>query len=123
MDRAAQLLAEVRVLGTLCKREGSSDQRIALVHALGDYLFFEPEHQVVFESIRTLLPRGRISAADLAVHLNNRGFPDVDLGKYCAAALPDVEDALQMARQLLSLGHGPGTEVRYDSKGRVKRDT
>jgi hypothetical protein len=123
MDRAAQLLAEVRVLGTLCNREGTSEQRTALVHTLGHYVFFEPEHQVVFESIRALLPRGRTSAADLAVHLNNRGFPDVDLGKYCSAALPNIEDALRLARQILSLVHETGTDVRYDSKRRLKRDT
>ena len=108
MDRAAQLLAEVQILGTLCNREIASGGRAELMHALEHYIFLEPEHQVICESIRSLLPRDRISPERLAVHLNNRGFPDVDLGKYSAAALADIEDALRLSRQLRSSERGFG---------------
>ncbi len=48
------------------------------------------EHQVVFESIRFLLSRGTLTAARLAVHLNNRGFPDVDMEKYFPQPRPRI---------------------------------
>jgi hypothetical protein len=121
-DGAAQLLAEVRLLGTLCNREGTIQQRAELVHALDRYVFLEPEHQVVFESIRSLLRRDTISAARLALHLNNRGFPDVDLEKYFAAALTNIEDALRLARQVCSSENGCGAQEHSDSRRKVKRD-
>jgi hypothetical protein len=111
MERAAQLLAEVQVLGTLCGQECDGEQRTELARILEGYNFLEPEHQVVFESIRFLLPHDRISAARLAVHLNNRGFPSVELDRYFAAALPDMEEALGLARQLCSLGRVSRADV------------
>jgi hypothetical protein len=106
MDRAAQLLTEVQILGTLCSRENANERGSELVRTLEHYAFLEPEHQVVFESIRALLPQDRISSERLAVHLNNRGFPDVDLGRYFAAAFADIEDALRLSRKLGSSERG-----------------
>ncbi len=123
MDRLAQLTAEMQVLGTLCNREDQHDVHAELVHVLERYAFLEPEHQIVFESIRALLLRDRLSKARLAVHLNNRGFPDVDLEKYCAAAFSNIEEALKLARRLCSLADGPGAGVRRDSQGKVKHDS
>jgi hypothetical protein len=122
MDRAAQLLAEVRILGTLCNREIASEFRAELVRTLKQYVFLEPEHQVVFESICSLLPQDRISSERLAVHLNNRGFPDVDLAKYSAAALADIEDALKLSRQLGSSGRGFSEDAHYDRQRKVDQD-
>jgi hypothetical protein len=123
IDRAALLLAEVQVLGALCDRAGTSEQRAELGQILDQYSFLEPEHQVVFESIRSLLPRDRISPARLAVHLNNRGFPDVDLEKYRAAAPADIEDALKLASRLCRSDHKSDVGVRYDGKREVKHET
>jgi hypothetical protein len=121
-DDAAPVVAEARLLGTLCNREGTSEQRTELAHTLDHYVFLEPEHQVVFESIRSLLPHDRISTTRLAVQLNNRGFPDVDLETYCAAAFTDIEEALRLARRLCSLEHASGTHVHYDRQRKVERD-
>jgi hypothetical protein len=123
MDRAALLMAEVQILGTLCTQAGTVEQRNELAHTLDCYSFLEPEHQIVFGSIRALLPHSRLSNTHLAVHLNNRGFPDVDLQKYCAAALANIDDALQLARRLRSFGYGSGADVRYDSNGKAKYET
>jgi replicative DNA helicase len=123
MDRAAVLVAEVQVLGTLCNQAGTSEQRAEVVCALNQYAFLEPEHQIVFESIRSLLSADRLSSARLAVHLNNRGFPDVDLERYYAAALANIDDALQLVRQLCSLAHGSETQLRHDRQGKVERDS
>ena len=112
MDRAALLLTEVQILGTLCNQGGKSEQRNELVKTLDRYAFIEPEHQIVFQSIRSLLLHERFSNARLAVQLNNRGFPDVDLEKYCAAARGNIDEALKLARQLCSLKDGPGPDVR-----------
>jgi hypothetical protein len=109
MNRVAQLTAEVHVLGTLCIREDPRDARAELVQVLEHYAFLEPEHQIVFESIRSLLLHDRLSNARLSVHLNNRGFPDVDLEKYFAAGFPNIEEALKLARRLPSVGDGPAT--------------
>jgi hypothetical protein len=106
MDRPAQLLAEVQILGTLCNREIAGGDRAELMRALEHYVFLEPEHRVLFESIRSLLPHDRISPERLAVHLNNRGFPDVDLAKYSSAALADIGGALKLSRQLCSSERG-----------------
>ena len=122
MDRVAQLTTEVQVLGTLCNREDPRDVRAELVHVLEHYAFLEPEHQIVFESIRSLLLHDRLSKASLAVHLNNRGFPDVDLEKFCAAALANIDDALQLVRQLCSLAGGSGTQLHHDRQGKVEDD-
>lgn len=103
MDHATQLLAEVQVLGTLWSLAVTSEQRDELAQTLNHYSFLEQEHEIVFESIRSLLLHRRFSSKNLAVNLNNRGFPDVDLDAYCAAALPSFDDALALARQLVSI--------------------
>ena len=123
MDRAALLLTEVQILGTLCNQGGTSEQRNELVKTLDRYAFIEPEHQIVFQSIRSLLSHDRLSNARLAVQLNNRGFPDVDLEKYRAAALANIDEALKLARRLCSLANGPGADVRYDIQGKTKHDS
>jgi replicative DNA helicase len=115
MDRVAVLAAEVQVLGTLCNQAGTSEQRAEIVQTLQQYAFLEPEHQILFESIRSLLSAGRLSNARLAVHLNNRGFPDVDLEKYCAAAIANIDDALRLVRKLCSLAHGCDAQSRHGS--------
>ena len=122
MDRVAQLTTEVQVLGMLCNREDPRDVRAELVHVLEHYAFLEPEHQIIFESIRSLLLHDRLSKASLAVHLNNRGFPDVDLEKYCAAAFSNIEEAVKLARRMCSLADDHGAGVSYDNQGKVKHD-
>jgi hypothetical protein len=122
MDRVAQLTAEFRVLGTLCDREVPHDLRAKLAHVLKHYAFLEPEHQIVFESIRSLLLHDRLSKASLAVHLNNRGFPDVDLERYCEAAFSNIEESLNVARRLCSLADEPGAGVHHGNQGKLKHD-
>lgn len=100
MERSNLSLAEIEILGTLIRQNGTIVQRTELVRALDHYAFVEPEHRIVFESIRSLLPRDRFSAEHLAVHLNNRGFPDVDLDKYIAAGSANVEHVLRIAARL-----------------------
>jgi hypothetical protein len=82
MDREAQFAAELRDLRTLCDESTSPEERRSLIQSLNNNVFIEPEHRVVFESIRWLFQRGPISLAQLRVHLNNRGFPDTDVEKY-----------------------------------------
>jgi len=82
MDRETQFAAELQALRTLCDEAIARKLRQNLIQSLGPRAFLEPEHQVVFESIRALFPRGPISVAELRVHLNNRGFPDTDVEKY-----------------------------------------
>ncbi|MGD0908855.1 MAG: hypothetical protein ABSA96_14830 [Candidatus Acidiferrales bacterium] len=57
-----------------------------LIDSLAGHNFLDAEYQVVFESIRALFQSGPISSARLAVHLNNRGFPDIDMDRYFPAA-------------------------------------
>jgi hypothetical protein len=105
------LEAEIQILGTLCTQAGTVGQRNELAHTLDRYAFLEPEHQIVYGSIRSLLLHDRLSNAHLAVHLNNRGFPDVDLEHYFAAALANIDEALKLAHRLCSLARGPGADV------------
>jgi hypothetical protein len=122
VNHQAQVEAEARVLGTLCIAAASRERCTEIISALDRYEFLEPEHQILFGSIRALLERGRLSTANLAVHLNNRGFPDVDLEKYRAAGLPGMDEAVQLAGQLVSLAECRGDEVRYDSQGKIKHE-
>jgi hypothetical protein len=82
MDRETQFATELQALRVLCDEAIPREDRQKLLQTLSHHLFIEPEHQVVFESIRALFPRGPISAGQLRVHLNNRGFPDTDVEKY-----------------------------------------
>src|SRR5258708_4690009 len=82
MDREIQFATELEALRVLCDEAITREQRQRLMQSLDQHAFIEPEHQVVFESIRAIFPRGPISVAHLRVHLNNRGFPDTDIEKY-----------------------------------------
>jgi hypothetical protein len=82
MDDEVKFANEAEALRELCDEETPRDRRQKLIQSLSQHNFLEPEYQVVFESIRALFPRGPISATQLLVHLNNRGFPDTDVAKY-----------------------------------------
>lgn len=82
MNREKQFAAEHNALCALCDEAIPRNLRQNLIESLGPRAFIEPEHQVVFESIRSLFPRGPITMAQLRIHLNNRGFPDTDVEKY-----------------------------------------
>jgi hypothetical protein len=82
MDRETQFATELQALRVLCDEAIATELRQRLLQSLDKHTFLEPEHQVVFESIRALFPRGPISVAQLRIHLNNRGFPDTDVEKY-----------------------------------------
>ena len=87
MDRETQFATEHQALRVLCDEAIPREDRQRLLQALSNHPFIDPEHQVVFESIRALSSRGSISAGQLRVHLNNRGFPDTDVEKYFQPAL------------------------------------
>jgi hypothetical protein len=89
MDRETQLAAERKALETLCDEKLARNLRQNLIQSLGPQAFIDPEHQVVFESIRALFTRGPISREQLRIHLNNRGFPDTDVEKYFQPAPAD----------------------------------
>jgi hypothetical protein len=82
MNRETQFATELQALRVLCDEAIAREQRQRLMLSLDQHTFIDPELQVVFESIRALFPRGPISATQLRVHLNNRGFPDTDVEKY-----------------------------------------
>jgi hypothetical protein len=98
MDRE-QVAAELQTLRALCDESVGHEERQRLLEVLGAGNFRRPEHQVVFESIRALFLRGRFSIAQLRVHLNNRGFPDIDVENYfpagSAGAHADQTDPLE----------------------------
>ena len=82
MGRESQPADELQALRSLCDEASPRTARQKLLQSLSPQSFLEPEHQVVFESIRALFSRGDFSAVQLRVHLNNRGFPDTDVEKY-----------------------------------------
>lgn len=88
MDRDEKISADLQTLRMLCDEATSREERLALLQSLSERDFLEPEHQVVFESISILLQRGSISLPQLRVHLNNRGFPDIDAENYFPSATP-----------------------------------
>ena len=86
MNREEQFAPELQALRTLCDESIARELRQNLIRSLGPRAFKSPEHQVVFESICALFPRGPISEAQLRVHLNNRGFPDTEVETYFRSA-------------------------------------
>ena len=82
MDHVTTSENELQLLRKLCDESALRAQRLEILQSLDGRDFQDAEHQVVFESIRFLFSRGGVSAARLALHLNNRGFPDVALEKY-----------------------------------------
>jgi hypothetical protein len=77
---------ELQILRTLCDESTPRELRSRVIESYTHHTFTDPEHQVVFESICALFPRGAITAPRLMVHLTNRGFPDIEVAKYCPAA-------------------------------------
>lgn len=73
---------ELKILRTLCDEGLPRPERVHLMNSIHPNRFEAPEHAIVFESIRALLPLGPITAARLRVHLTKRGFPDTDVEKY-----------------------------------------
>jgi len=82
MNRETQIATELQALRALCDAAITREERQTLMKSLSEHDFIEPEHQVVFESLRALFPRGPISLGQLRIHMNNRGFPDTDVEKY-----------------------------------------
>ncbi len=82
MNRETQFAAEFQALRTLCDELIARELRQNLIRSLGPRAFANPEHQVVFESILALFPRGAFSMAQLRIHLVNRGYPDTAVEKY-----------------------------------------
>lgn len=82
MDSEQHSSAELQALRALCREKTPLEDRRQLIQSLDTHSFSDPERQVVFESLRTLLSHGSVSPERLRVHLNNRGFPDTDVEKY-----------------------------------------
>ncbi|MGH9695889.1 MAG: hypothetical protein ACRD5Z_17180, partial [Bryobacteraceae bacterium] len=99
MTSETRSVMETRILGMLCRELGSREERLGIQQLLQQYVFTEPERRVVFESLCLL--RGPLTPATLTVHLNNRGFPDLDVEQYFQSTSPVMENALEQARLLL----------------------
>jgi hypothetical protein len=110
MKLETQSVMETQILGMLCRELGSREERLEIMHSLQHYGFIEPERRVVFESLCLL--RGPLTPATLTVHLNNRGFPDLDVEQYFQATGPVMENALAQARLLLEMDNGTRTRER-----------
>ena len=89
MDHSTGSENEIESLRMLCDGRTTQASRVELLVSLKSHPFLNHEHEVVFESICFLLPRGPILRERLTVHLNNRGFPDIDLDKYFSTTLAD----------------------------------
>ena len=77
---------DLQILRALCDESKPREERRELLNFCSHHAFLEPEHEVVYESIRALFPRGAITAAGLTEHLTRRGFPDTNVEKYTAGA-------------------------------------
>jgi hypothetical protein len=82
LDHETKPATELQTLRALCDDKAPREERQRLMASLGQNHFTEPEHQIVFQSVRALFSRGPISPAQLRIHLTNRGFPDTDVEKY-----------------------------------------
>lgn len=115
MDRTKQIAGELQILRTICNEAESQEGRWELLRSYGKHQFADPEHHVVFESIHRLFERGSISAARLAVHLNNRGFPDIDIARYFPAAY--MNDTPHKSTNKRPVRRHPGGKNKVSRKG------
>ena len=86
MDRERQLVEELRLLRSLCGETLPRERRGEIMRSLSPDFFAEPEHQIVFEAIRVLLPLGPLSEERLSIYLTRHGFPDTDVARYFQSA-------------------------------------
>ncbi len=68
---------------------------------LAGYRFTQPEHQLVFDALRSIArdPASRIRER-LQVRLNNLGFPEIDLEFYCEQLAVSPRTTRQLIRRL-----------------------
>lgn len=100
MDRKKQIALEFETLRSLCDEAVPRELRQKSIDRLATRGFLDPEHAIVFESIRTLFDRGPIQAERLRVHLTNRGFPDTDVERYFHSPAPqNVQECAGKIRQ------------------------
>ena len=93
--------AELEVLRALTNGSTGAADYGRIVRLVHGYHFRDAEYQVVFESLREISENEPISFSRLAVHLNNRGFPDIDLDKYFEGTHVDLTQGIALARTLL----------------------
>jgi hypothetical protein len=92
MERERKLAMELQALQALCDPAVPLTERRQLLRTLDRGNFIEPEHQIVFDSIRALLARGPVSEVQLRVHLTNRGFPDTDVERFFSRTAPSSNE-------------------------------
>lgn len=106
MSGATNSAAERLLLRALCRTETSGTLRGTILGALATHRFAEPEHQVVFAALRDLQGVGRVATEErVESMLMSRGFPDLDLDAYFAAAARPIT-LTEISTALRAIGHG-----------------
>jgi hypothetical protein len=79
-ERDKKIVVERRLLAALCQGSLGAQARADLLQRLDAHKFATPDHEVMFQALRTLPPGniGRVREA-LAAAVTRMGFPDMDL--------------------------------------------
>lgn len=100
---------ELEILRALSTRRLQGRARAEAFEILAGYSFVEPIHQVIFDALREIPAENpQVLREQLAVRLNNKGFPDLDLESFFA---PPELTAAQAAAQIRALSSADKDET------------
>jgi len=94
---------ERTLLGALCTRPLSQQERDTLLRRLAEYNWRSPDHRVIYEALR----RGRQSDSGGLRHhviaeVTRLGFPDIDLAPYFVPSTLSDAEIEKLAEALLA---------------------
>jgi len=93
---------ELNALRALCQAATDLDLRAEGIRLLSSYRFRHPEHQLVFDVLRSLeYTDVAVLRQQLAACLTVQGFPDVDLAPYFCSLPPERHRPLALIEALL----------------------
>ena len=91
--------AERNLLRALCTGAAEASVLLEATETLASYAFAEPLHQIIFDVLVEIGPRDPcVVREQLAVRLNNKGFPDLDLETFFAPSSLTAGEAIRLTR-------------------------
>jgi hypothetical protein len=93
--------AERQLLAALCSASTADQIRIRIVETLVAHQFASPEHEIIFEALKTIPSGSAIHIRKtLAARVTRLGFPDIDVKTILQMEPPSAEEVRLLLRQL-----------------------
>lgn len=93
------------VLGALCTRPLSLDDRSEALRSLANYNWILPDHRVIYEALRrSRQPNSTASREHISAEITRLGFPDIDVEPFFAPSTLTKAELARLAKALLVAG-------------------